>query len=90
MLAPRTVWRTKQGAARATLRALQDEDAAERAKSTVQAFEEAWRSDVPFVSRAGVLLLGPRPEVAACAGPARGGKLPCVRGWKRWTELSRR
>ncbi|MCU0659379.1 MAG: hypothetical protein MUF64_30195 [Polyangiaceae bacterium] len=71
------------------LQSLQAEDAAERAKNSAQRFEEAWRSEFPFVSRAMVLLLGPGVDPAACAGPGKQGRPGCVRAWKQWAELPR-
>ncbi|MCS6898349.1 MAG: hypothetical protein RMJ98_01010 [Myxococcales bacterium] len=71
------------------LRGLRAEEAAERAERFVQRFEQAWREDLPFVSRPMLLLLGPRVDPASCAGPGRSGAEECIRDWKRWSAAQR-
>ncbi|RYE83136.1 MAG: hypothetical protein EOO75_19720, partial [Myxococcales bacterium] len=45
------------------LQAYQGEEAIERAQSLVRRFEEAWRDDMPYLSRTKMLLLGPKVSV---------------------------
>jgi hypothetical protein len=48
------------------------------------AFRQAWKSDLPFISKDMLLLLGPRTDTASCAGPARAGSDACVSTWRDW------
>jgi hypothetical protein len=71
------------------LRGLKAEDAVERARGAGRRFEAAWREELPVVSRHTMLLLGPRVDPAACAGPGRSSATGCLRDWKRWTAAVR-
>ena len=68
------------------LRAMRADEAAERARGSARRFEETWRGEFPFVSRALILLLGPRADPAACAGPGRAEQPACARDWRSWAE----
>jgi hypothetical protein len=63
--------------------------AAERAKVAAERFEQSWRSELPFVSRMMILLLGPNADTDACAGLGRSGLPECARDWRGWAERSR-
>lgn len=67
---------------------LKGQEAAERAKNTAEVFEQVWRDELPFVSRAMILLLGPQVDVLACAGSGQSSKPACARDWKSWTDRS--
>lgn len=54
--------------AEARLRALAPADAQQEILSRAQRFEQAWRADLPFVSRAEMAALGPKFDAARCAG----------------------
>jgi hypothetical protein len=67
----------------AKLRALEDERQIERRKAHAEAFNRVWQKDLPFVSRAGLLVLGPPYDRARCAG--EGPDAPgCARSWAEW------
>lgn len=46
------------------------------------AFVELWRDDLPFVSKTTVLLLGPPPNPAYCAGGAHAQEAACATTWR--------
>jgi tetratricopeptide (TPR) repeat protein len=72
------------------LRNLKAEQAAERARASAARFEQTWRDELPFVSRTKILLLGPKADTYACAGPVGASMIPaCARDWRTWTTLSR-
>lgn len=50
------------------------------ADDTVTRVEEAWRSQYPFLTRGEVLLIGPRVDPAACAGPSQNPS--CRHSWR--------
>jgi hypothetical protein len=72
------------------LRALNAEEAASRAKRSADRFEQTWRNELPFVSRSKILLLGPKPDPFACAGPGHETEAECIRDWHAWTERQAR
>jgi tetratricopeptide (TPR) repeat protein len=63
--------------------ALSDEGRLERAKRRAEAFNEIWRRDMPFLSRAGLLVVGPPYDAAKCSGRDGGGG-DCVTSWADW------
>jgi hypothetical protein len=52
----------------------------DRFQARQQAFQEAWRADLPFITRGAMLTIGPRWDAAACAGSV----LECVTSWRAW------
>ena len=66
----------------AKLGVLRQEGALEHAKRRGEAFHEAWRRDLPFVSRTGMLVIGPPYDAASCASSERRG---CAESWAEWT-----
>ncbi len=66
------------------LGALREEQSLELRKHHADAFNDAWRRDLPFVSRTGMLVVGPRYDSAACSG--RSDVPGCSSSWARWTK----
>lgn len=64
---------------------LQQEGAMDDAKRRGEVFTEIWRGDLPFVSRTGMLVLGPPYDAAACAGEGRSAP-NCVETWGAWAS----
>ena len=65
------------------LRVKVGESQMEQRQRRLEAFQELWRGDLPFVNKDLVLLLGPRPALARCAGqlePVPG----CDTSWSSW------
>jgi tetratricopeptide (TPR) repeat protein len=52
------------------------------------AFRDAAKADLPFLSKNRILALGPRTDVAHCAGPGHEEELSCVTTWLDWARLS--
>ena len=50
------------------------------------AFRSAWKSDLPFVSKDMMLVIGPRTDPAACAGAERADDQACVATWREWAR----
>ncbi|MEZ4263165.1 MAG: hypothetical protein R3B36_29020 [Polyangiaceae bacterium] len=61
----------------------EQQESAERAAAAV---DQVWRR-WPFMSRSGALLLGPRRDPAACAGPASFDRTTCARDWAQATRV---
>jgi tetratricopeptide (TPR) repeat protein len=53
----------------------------EQAEDVVQAIDNRWRRQIPFVSRDEFLLLGPLRGPASCAGPGSEGRRECAASW---------
>jgi hypothetical protein len=68
------------------LAALRQERALDRARQHAQRFNELWRSDLPFVSRTELLVLGPPYDPAACAGRSV-DEAVCAESWVAWGRL---
>lgn len=64
---------------------LTDEKHVEQHRKRSDAFKDAWKDDLPFVSRDLVLLLGPPPELAACAGGGDHSQR-CATDWRTWYD----
>jgi tetratricopeptide (TPR) repeat protein len=62
---------------------LRQEGAIDEAKRRAEIFNELWGRDLPFVSRTGMLVLGPRYDFASCAG-ARRSDADCAETWADW------
>jgi hypothetical protein len=68
----------------ARLAALREEERVDQRKRHNDAFNEAWHSDLPFVSRTGMLVLGPRYDATGCSG--RAGSPGCANSWAGWAR----
>src|SRR5258708_22677794 len=64
------------------LESLREERTSERRARHDKAFNRMWRDDLPFVSRTGVLVVGPPYDPARCAGGRHGAE--CTRNWADW------
>jgi hypothetical protein len=73
---------------KAKLAGLRQEAAIDDAQRRADVFSEIWGRDFPFLSRTGVLVLGPPYEPAACAGPDR-GSAGCAESWADWAARRR-
>jgi hypothetical protein len=51
-------------------------------------FHDAWRADLPYVSPDMMLVLGPRADVASCAGASPLPRLECATSWRDWGQLT--
>ena len=60
------------------LEAASERDAVQRDLDTL---EKEWRSTYPFVARGEYLILGPKVDPIACAGPENGRKSECAHDW---------
>jgi hypothetical protein len=65
----------------ARLEVLQASAEDDRAQGVVQAIDNAWRRDMPFVPRDEYLLLGPLRSPASCAGHGSEGRRDCATSW---------
>jgi tetratricopeptide (TPR) repeat protein len=63
------------------LAAIEDRARRDEADTTLRVIHDRWRADLPFVSRDQYLLLGPRIDVARCAGPAGTDAPACAHDW---------
>ncbi|HMI88979.1 MAG TPA: hypothetical protein VK550_33100 [Polyangiaceae bacterium] len=70
------------------LSGLRQEAAIDDAKHRSEVFNEIWRKDLPFLSRTGVLVLGPPYEPASCAGTERASP-ECAESWAEWAMRRR-
>ena len=66
---------------------LREETAADQRKRHINAFSEAWRQDKPFVSRTGMLVLGPSYDPSSCAG--KDDATGCANSWAGWAKAVR-
>jgi tetratricopeptide (TPR) repeat protein len=61
----------------------------EQYQARARAFNERWRSDLPFISKEQQLLLGPRTDALGCVGLGITGRLPndpCLTTWALWSQ----
>jgi len=65
------------------LAALRQEAAVEESKRRSEVFHEIWGKDLPFMSRTGVLVVGPPYDPAACSGADRTSP-NCAQSWADW------
>ena len=70
----------------AFLRRKLDEREADDAERRKTLFRAAWMSNLPFVSKNKLLVIGPRLDPAACAGVARAEAPECAASWKSWAR----
>jgi hypothetical protein len=68
------------------LAALREEAHLEQRKKYSDRFNEAWRKDMPFVSRTGMLVLGPRYDASDCSGQA--DRAGCSNSWAAWAKTA--
>jgi hypothetical protein len=71
--------------ARAQLDVLLGEHAAEQSKQRLDKFKAVVQRDLPFIRRKSTLLvLGPPPDPAHCAGSAHAEEARCATSWAEW------
>jgi hypothetical protein len=63
-----------------------DERTADDAERRKNLFRTAWMSDLPFVSKNKLLVVGPRVDALACAGLDRAEAPECAATWKTWAR----
>jgi tetratricopeptide (TPR) repeat protein len=68
------------------LRKKLDEREADRAEHRRTLFRAAWKADLPSVSKNQLLVVGPRVDVAACAGLEHAEDGECAPTWKSWAR----
>ncbi|HVW25797.1 MAG TPA: hypothetical protein VHC69_10525 [Polyangiaceae bacterium] len=68
------------------LRVKLDERAAEDAERRKALFRTAWTSDLPFISKNKLLVIGPHVDALACAGVDRAEAPGCAATWKSWAR----
>lgn len=57
----------------------------DRVQARQRAFQRAWGTDLPFVTRGAMLAIGPRWDSAACAGSGE-----CSTSWRDWAAREER
>jgi hypothetical protein len=62
------------------------EEMAAAYRSRNRAFHEIWGRDLTFVSKTRLLLLGPPPDPARCAGGSHRDEPRCATTWRTWAE----
>jgi hypothetical protein len=67
----------------AKLKSLEDERRVDRIRRHADAFNRVWQRDLPFVSKVGLLVIGPPYDRATCAGEPPGTP-GCARSWADW------
>ena len=72
------------------LRAKLDEREADRAERRKGLFKKAWSSDLPFVSKNKLLVIGPHLDPLACAGAEHADLPECAATWKSWARYADR
>jgi tetratricopeptide (TPR) repeat protein len=60
----------------------------ERQERRRASFRDTWKADLPFVPKNRMLALGPKTDVARCAGPGHASELACATTWLDWARLS--
>jgi len=51
-----------------------------------EAFRTVWKADLPFVTKDGMLVLGPRVDTSFCAGLAHAEEMRCAATWLDWAR----
>lgn len=70
----------------AQLDRLLGERASDAYRRRLDGFGALWRRDLPFVSKATMLVLGPPRDPAYCAGSAHAEEPRCATTWRSWAE----
>jgi len=65
-----------------------DEREAERAERRKTLFRTVWKSDLPFVSKNKMLIIGPRFDPGLCAGMGHVEDPGCSATWRSWSSHS--
>ncbi|MEO8800881.1 MAG: hypothetical protein ABI551_23520 [Polyangiaceae bacterium] len=73
----------------ARLEQLQAATEREAVEHDLETLEKEWRQTYPFVSRGEYLMLGPKIDPIACAGPANGQRPECAHDWTKRLSPSR-
>jgi len=66
------------------LRVLRQEQVVDQARRHDEAFNQILKKDLPFLSRTGLLVVGPPHDNARCAGEGPGSR-GCAHSWAEWT-----
>ena len=70
------------------LRKKLDEREADRTEKRKTLFRTAWKSDLPFVSKNKLLVVGPRIDSGACAGLLHAETPECAPTWRSWARYA--
>jgi hypothetical protein len=70
----------------AFLRKKLDEREADDTERRKALFRTAWMSDLPFVSKNKLLVIGPHVDALSCAGIQRAEAPECAASWKSWAR----
>lgn len=70
----------------AQLDKLMGEEMLEAYKHRQRGFTELWARDLPYVNKTTMLVLGPPPDAAYCAGGAHSAEARCATTWKAWSD----
>lgn len=62
----------------------------EHAEIRREQFRTAWQSDLPFVTKDLLLIVGPRFDPSRCAGAGGGRREGCSTSWRAWREAAER
>jgi tetratricopeptide (TPR) repeat protein len=62
-----------------------DKERQERRRSV---FRAAWKGDLPFVSKDMMLVLGPKTDLARCAGRNASDDVSCATSWQSWAAIA--
>jgi tetratricopeptide (TPR) repeat protein len=60
----------------------------ERQEHRRDVFRTAWKGDLPFVTKDMMLVVGPRADVARCAGRALPADALCATSWAAWAAIA--
>jgi hypothetical protein len=62
------------------------EEKADEYKRRMGEFSALWRADLPFAAKTTILVLGPPPDPAYCAGGEPRDDVRCATSWRAWFE----
>jgi tetratricopeptide (TPR) repeat protein len=72
------------------LKATLGEREQQKIRERIQRFQQARRTDLDFLSKDSLLVLGPGFDPARCAGLGAAGSPKCATTWRDWSERQRR
>jgi tetratricopeptide (TPR) repeat protein len=64
------------------------ERTSDRLKHRREVFRDAWTADLPFISKDAMLVLGPKTDIARCAGYRGTTDVACVTSWAAWASVT--
>jgi hypothetical protein len=73
-----------QNLARAQLAQLKGEIQSDLAPRRNEYFSKAWKSDLSYLSKDTMLVIGPKTDTAACSGLHSAQRDDCVGTWRDW------